>query len=39
MDRLSRMSTTDFLRLGELGKECITLDIDPAALDEGRGMP
>jgi Protein of unknown function (DUF2857) len=34
MDRLSKMTATDFLRLGELGKECITLDINPEALDE-----
>ena len=34
MDRLSKMTATDFLRLGELGNECITLDINPDALDE-----
>ena len=33
-DRISKMTATDFLRLGDLGKQCITLDIDPVALDE-----
>ena len=33
-DRISKMTATDFLRLGDLGKPCITLDINPDALDE-----
>ena len=33
-DRISKMTATDFLRLGDLGKHCITLDINSDALDE-----
>lgn len=33
-ERISRMTATDFLRLGEFGSECVTLDVDPEALDE-----
>ena len=32
-ERLSRMTATDLVRLGELGNQCVTLDINGEALD------
>ena len=33
-ERISRMPAADFLRLSELGRQCVTFDIDPDALDQ-----
>jgi hypothetical protein len=34
LERISRMTSTEFLRLGELASECVELAIDPQALDQ-----
>lgn len=34
MERISQMTTADFLRLSELAKGCVEVDVDPKALDD-----